>query len=61
MGPGPDLILLKPADTAETLGLSANSVRVLVRRGLLTQVHFGRAVRYRSDEIRRLIEQGGYR
>ncbi|MGO9220573.1 MAG: helix-turn-helix domain-containing protein [Streptosporangiaceae bacterium] len=53
--------LLKPADTADTLAVSARTVENFAHRGLLTKVYLGRAVRYRLSEVQRIIAQGGVR
>jgi excisionase family DNA binding protein len=51
-------ILLTTSEVAAQLRVHPNTVRALAARGELVRVKLGRSVRFRPDDIARIIETG---
>ena len=52
-----DRILLRPAEAAETLGVSRSRIYELLAAGDLPSVRLGQCVRVPSDALRRWVEE----
>jgi excisionase family DNA binding protein len=53
----PDPILMRPSEVAAALGLSRSMVTLMVARGELPVVRFGKAVRIPREDLERLLEE----
>lgn len=50
-------LLLRPAEAAETLGVSRSVIYALVQRGELASVRVGTSIHIAVDELRRWVEE----